>query len=535
MNTIFYNGKIALANFNSSYEEALAVKDGKIFKIGTTKEILALKTENTILIDLDNRLLLPGFNDSHMHLLNYGYSLSNINLAGTKSIDEIIEKVRDVIRDENIEEDTWINGRGWNHDYFEEKRFPTRDDLDKMSTKHPIVLRRACGHITVVNSRALELAGITKYTEQVESGEFNFEEGIFRENSSILIKKHIPELTVEELKKMLLEAMKEANKAGITSVQTDDFEVISEENYENVFKAYEELKEEGKMTLRVYEQCLLQNENILRDLLDKGYNTGHGDEIFKIGPLKLLADGSLGARTAALTKPYADDSMTFGMPVFNQEEIDNLVKIAHNKGMQIAVHCIGDKAMYMALEALEKALKENPKDDHRHGIVHCQITDEYLLDKFKELNAMAYIQPIFLDYDWKIVETRVGSQLAKTSYNWKTFIDKGVHIACGSDCPVESLDVLNGIYEAVTRKDLQGKPEGGWIPEQKLTVEEAVYGYTMAGAYTSFEEDIKGSIEEGKLADFVVLSENIFEVPEDHIKDLEIDMTICNGNIVYKK
>jgi len=189
----------------------------------------------------------------------------------------------------------------------------------------------------------------------------------------------------------------------------------------------------------------------------------------------------------------------------------------------------------MAFEAMEKALAKNPKDNHRHGIVHSQITDGYLLNKFKELNAIAYIQPIFLDYDWKIVKDRVGEELVRTSYNWKTLLDSGVHIACGSDAPVESFNVLNGIYESVTRKDLNGKPEGGWLPEQKLTVEEAVYGFTKAGAYASFEEDIKGSIEEGMLADMVALSDNIFKIPEDDIKNVEVEMTIFDGKIVYER
>ena len=191
--------------------------------------------------------------------------------------------------------------------------------------------------------------------------------------------------------------------------------------------------------------------------------------------------------------------------------------------------------MYMSMDSIEKALKKYPREDHRHGIVHCQITDEVLLNRFKDLDLVAYIQPIFLDYDWKIVRDRVGEELEKTSYNWKTMVDKGVNIACGSDAPVETFNVLYGIYEAVTRKDLQGNPKEGWLPEQSLTVDEAVYGYTMGGAYSTFEENIKGSIEEGKQADLVVLSRNIFEIPAEEIKDVEVLTTIFNGRIVYEK
>ncbi|MCR2044468.1 amidohydrolase [Anaerosalibacter massiliensis] len=542
MDKIILNGKIAtMVSKYISWAEAIAIKDKKIAKVGTNEEVLDLKSDNTEIIDLKGKTVLPGFNDSHMHLLSYGYSCRAVNLNGTESIDGIVERIKDFIKDKNIKKGKWIVGRGWNDDYFkDEKTFPTRYDLDRVSTEHPIAIIRACGHIQIANSKALELAGITKDTPQIEGGKFDLDEnreptGIFREKAIELLTSQIPEPTVEDIKEMLLEGIEDANSCGITSIQTDDFEAIPGNNFHNILKAYRELEEEGKLSLRIYEQCLLPSMDRINSFLNSGYRTGWGNEYFRIGPLKLLGDGSLGARTAALTQPYADCPDTRGIPVFTQEEIDELVEVAHNNDMQVAVHCIGDKAMYMTFEAIEKALNKSPREDHRHGIVHCQITDEYLLNKFKELNAVAYIQPIFLDYDWKIVKDRVGEKLEKTSYNWKTLLDSGVHIACGSDAPVESFNVLNGIYEAVTRKDLKGNPEGGWMPEQKLTVEEAVYGFTKAGAYTSFEEDIKGSIEEGKLADIVVLSKNIFEIPEDEIKNIEVEMTIFDGEIVYEK
>ncbi|MBW4829104.1 MAG: amidohydrolase [Clostridiaceae bacterium] len=542
MDRIFMNGKVATIDSKNSFAEAVAVENGKIAKAGSNEEVLELKNDNTEVIDLEGKLLLPGFNDSHMHLLMYSYHLQNVNLVGTTSIDEMIERTKKFIKERNIAPGKWVLGIGWNQDYFTEgeKVFPTKYDLDKISTEHPIVFIRACYHIVIANSKAMELAGITKDSPQIEGGKFDIDEngepiGIFREKAQGLITSHIPEPTVEEIKEMLIEGMGNANKCGLTSVQTDDFEAIPGKNYENIIKAYKELNEEEKINLRIYEQCLLPSMERLKGFLDRGYRTGYGDDFFKIGPLKLLGDGSLGARTAALTKPYADCPETCGIPVFTQEEIDELVEIAHNNDMQIAIHSIGDKAMYMAFGAIEKALAKNPKEDHRHGLVHCQITDKYLLNKFKELNTVAYIQPIFLDYDWHIAESRIGSELLETCYNWRTLLHSGVHLGFGSDAPVESFDVLNGIYEAVTSKDLTGKPEGGWKPDQTLTVEEAVHCFTMGGAYASFEENVKGSIEEGKLADMVVLSRDIFEIPEDEIKDVEVEMTIFNGKIVYKK
>lgn len=535
---LLINGDIRTMDKNNPRAEAVAIKNGKILKIGSNSEILSFKKDKMEVIDLEGKLLLPGFNDSHIHLVGYSLFLELVDLHGVDSIEGIIEKCRQEIKQKNLEKGKWLRGRGWNQDYFQgERRFPNRYDLDKISTEHPIILSRTCGHIIVVNSKALEIAGVTKDTKQVDNGHFDVDEngeplGIFRGKASELINRFVPSPTKEDIKRQIVKGMEEANKHGITSVHSDDFGILGYKNFQTTIEIYKELKEEGKMTLRVYKQCQLPSLKLLQDFLDKGYGLGYGDEFFKIGSLKLLADGSLGARTAALTIPYKDNEETKGIALFSQEELDELVNLAHENHMPVAIHSIGNRAMHMVFEAIGKALSKNPRKDHRHGIIHCQITDENLLNKFKELDVLAYIQPIFLDYDWRIVESRVGKELARTSYNWRSLVDRGVHIACGSDCPVESFNVLHGIYEAVTRKDLEGNPKEGWLKDQKLSVEEAIYGFTMGGAYASFEEDIKGSIEEGKLADMVVLSRNIFQIPEDEIKDVEVEMTIFNGEIL---
>ena len=541
MDLILINGVIHTMDLSNSRAEAVAVKDGKFIKIGSSEEILSLKSNDTQVIDLNGKLLLPGFNDSHMHLLSFGASLKMVILNDCKSVEAIIEKVKGFIKEKSIEKGKWVSGRGWNHDYFEvEKRFPTRYDLDKISTEYPIALARACGHICIVNSKALETAGITSDTAQVEGGRFDVDQkgeplGVFREKALALIYDKIPAPTIHEIKDMIKEAAYYANSKGLTSVQTDDFEHVPDKNFRIVIKAYNELKENGDLTLRVYEQCLLSNVDKLKDFLSEGYNTGYGDELFKLGPLKLLSDGSLGARTAALCEPYSDDPSTSGIQVYNQELIDEIISMAHNAGMRVAIHCIGDKSMYMAFEAIEKALKANPRNDHRHSIVHCQITDETLLNKFRDLNVVAHVQPIFLHYDLHIVEDRIGKEKAKKTYAFNTMLKKGVHIGIGTDCPVEALDVMPSIYCAVTRKDLKGYPEGGWLPEEKLSIEDTIYNYTLGGAYTSFEENTKGSIKEGNFADMVILDQNIFEIEHDKIKDVEINMTFLGGKIVYKK
>lgn len=541
MDTILVNGKVYTVDNKRSIKEAIAIKNGIIADIGTNEEILSLKNDNTEIIDLKGKLILPGFNDSHMHLVNLGYTLSKVSLYGVSSLDEIGKRIYEYIEENKLKKGTWIMGNGWNQDYFQdEKRFPTRYDLDKISTEYPIVITRICGHVIVANSLALKLLNITKDTPQVEGGYIDVDEygeplGIFREKAIYIVFNSLPSPLNEEIKRMIKKAVKELNKQGITSVGTDDFGALPNRDYKQILKAYFELKDNKELNVRVNEQCLLGTKDEFTSFLEEGYNTSWGDENFRIGPLKILLDGSLGARTAALTKPYNDQHDTIGILTMEEEELYDLVEFAHKNNTQLAIHAIGDRAIYVAMEGIERALKKYTRNNHRHGIVHCQITDEVLLNKFKELELIAYIQPIFLDYDWKIVRDRVGEELEKTSYNWKTLVNKRVNIACGSDAPVETFNVLYGIYEAVTRMDLNGNPKGGWLPEQKLTVEEAVYGYTMGGAYSTFEENIKGSIEKGKLADLVVLSRDIFEIPKEEIKDVEVEMTIFNGKIVYEK
>ena len=540
MDLLLINGKGITMDATRPFCQAVAIKDGYIQEVGTNEEILCHKKSGTQIIDLQGKMLVPGFNDSHMHLLNYGLSLDMIDLTGSTSIQELILRGRHYLSNSTFREQKWIMGRGWNQDSFDEKRFPTRYDLDQISTEHPICFSRACGHVAVVNSKALLLAGIHGNTPQIEGGHFDVDStgeplGIFRESALALVFGMIPDPTMEEIEEIIKNAAEKALAQGITSIQTDDFEALPSKNFQKVIQAYTSLREKNQLPVRIYQQCLLPTPAKLNQFISLGYHTGQGDAFFKLGPLKLLCDGSLGARTAYLCEPYADDPSTRGIAVYTQEELDELVRIAHTAGMQTAIHCIGDGIMYMAFDSIVKAQHQQPRENMRHGIIHCQITDPALLKKYRDHHVIAYIQPIFLDYDLHIVEDRVGKERAKTTYNWKTLLDLGVHVACGSDCPVEPFDVLPGIYAAVTRKDLKGYPEEGWLPEQKLSVEQALYAFTQGGAYASFEENIKGSITPGKVADLVLLSADLFEIDPDDIKNVQVLMTIVDGKILYEK
>lgn len=540
MDLILFNGKIYTLDKNNTKAEAIAIKDNKIEDIGTNEEILKLKCKDTVMVDIEGKMIVPGFIDSHMHLLSYGYTLTKVNLNRARSIDDLIKFGRDFAARENLKNGDWILGRGWNNDYFSDKRFPNRYDLDKISTEFPVCYTRACGHVAIVNTKALEEAGISKNSHQITGGKFDLDEngeplGIFRENALDLIYSIIPDPDIEKVKTMITTCIDDAVKQGITSIHTDDFEQLPKKDYEKIIKAYMELIEEGKLNARVYEQCLIPQVKKLKEFLDKGYLTGWGNEYFKIGPLKLLSDGSLGARTAYMTEPYTDNNLTIGISIFSQEELDELVMTAHNDGMHVVIHCIGDAAMNMAFNSFKKALIQNPREDHRHGIVHCQITNLDLLEKFRDLNVVAYVQPIFLHYDLHIVEDRIGKERAKYTYNWKRMIEMGVHVVGGSDSPVEKFDILPNMYSAITRKDLNGYPKNGWLPDQRVSVEEALRMFTIEGAYASFEENIKGTLEVGKYADIAVLEKNIYEVEPDEIKDIKVDLTIMDGRIVFKR
>lgn len=540
MDLILINGKIVTMDNKNKKVEAVAVNNGKIVKIGNNAEVLELKDHNTKVIDLDGRTVLPGFNDSHVHLLNYGYSLIKVDCSNAKSIEEIIELGKKFIDTNKPKKGEWVLGRGWNQILFDNKRELTRFDLDKISTDHPLSFTRICEHITVANTKAIEICGITRDTPQPLGGHFDVDEngepnGIFREAARYMIYENIPDVSKDDIKKMLIDVSRLASSYGITSVQTDDFETFANKDYGAVIEAYKELVAEKALPVRIYEQCLLPEINRLEGFLEAGYKTGQGDEFFKIGPLKLLTDGSLGARTAFLREPYTDDPSTRGISTFTQEELDKLIITAHKNGMQVLTHAIGDGAMHMCFNSFEKAQSQYPKDDPRFAIVHLQITDEILLKKFKELNVIANAEPICVNNDLHMAEERVGADRIKTSYKYRTLAENGVHLCISSDCPVDSLNPMDSIYVAVTRKDYEGYPSEGWYSDEKLTLDQAIYGFTMGSAYASFEDNIKGSIEEGKLADMVVISEDIYKVSTDKIKDIVVEMTIMDGKIVYKR
>ncbi len=536
MKTIYYNGKVYTGEL--PLVQAFVVENGSFVFAGTDADAKTLAKSGDELVDLKGQFVCSGFNDSHMHLLNYGSSLMSAKLAEhTDSLEHMLQCMKDFEAEHPVKGKAWLMGRGWNQDYFTDvKRMPNRYDLDQVSAELPVIVVRACGHCLVVNSKALELLGVTARTEQPEGGEIGMEngepDGRFFDNAMDRVYAAIPVPDKEQIKDMLRLACKALNRYGVTSSQTDDYCVYRAVPWQTVNEAYEELEKSGELTVRVYEQCNFTDLASLKEFVESGHVTGTGSDRFKIGPLKMLGDGALGARTAYLSRPYADDPSTSGIPVFSQETLDEMIGYANAHGMQVAVHTIGDACLDRVLKAYEKALKENPREDHRHGIVHCQITRPDQLEKIAAYQLHVYAQSIFLDYDNHIIEQRVGQELASTSYCWKTLMQKGVSVSNGTDCPVELPDALASMQCAVTRTTLHDHV-GPYLPEESFTVEEALDSYTIRGAEASFEEKVKGRIKPGMLADFVILGADPFAVDPESIKDIPVCATYLGGQKVF--
>ena len=514
-------------------QQAFLEEDGKFLAVGSDETVLSHNADQVV--DLEGKFVCAGFNDSHMHLLNLGQALSVAPLhLYTGSLQEMLLCLNAMQPGRG----GWIVGRGWNQDLFQdEKRMPNRRDLDKVSREYPVCAIRACGHAMAVNSKALEILGIGGNIPEIPGGEIVTEagipNGILLDNAMDLVYAAIPAPTKEELKDMLRAGCRMLNSYGITSCHSDDYCVFQNVPWQRIHEAYGELAEAGELTVRVYEQANFTSLSALSAFVEEGNNTGTGTTLFKIGPLKMLGDGALGARTAYLTKPYQDAPETRGLSVFTPQVFDEMIGYAHKQGMQVAVHCIGDACLDLVLSSMEKALTAHPRKNHRHGIVHCQITRPDQLQKIADLNLHVYAQSIFLDYDLHIVEDRVGKELASSSYGWKTLMTKGVSISNGSDCPVELPNVMGGIQCALTRRDLKGV--GPYLPQEAFTLQEALDSFTKAGAKASFEETVKGQIQPGMLADFVVLGENPFEIEPNRIKGIPILATYLSGKQVYRR
>ena len=532
---ILKNAKIATMDEAMPFARA-AVIDGETF-VYVGDEAVAMAwpgADEAEILDLQGGLVIPGFNDSHLHFIHYVKAKTSVDLFGTGSMAELKERLRQGLSNYSPAGGRFLMGEGWNQEFFsDEKRFPTRYDLDEVSREYPIIIMRSCFHIGAVNSKAMEILGLDrdsakKHGEFVEvdaSGEPN---GVIKENYLDDIKGSLPSMSLSELTEQVCRAQEDLFALGITSVQTDDFKYAPENAPYEMMEALAELSKSGKLKLRISEQALLTEQETLDEFFARGVAEA---EHCKVSTIKLLADGSLGGRTAFMRVPYADDADTCGLAIYEQEMLDKLVLTAHERNMPVAVHVIGDGAAEMALDAFEKALAAHPEFAPRHGLVHCQVMGRDQLERMRRLGVQAFTQPVFIQGDMHIAEARLGAERVRDSYSWRTMLELGIPQSFGTDCPVEGLNPMAGIYCAVTRRDFEGR--GPFLPEQALSVQEAIYGYTAAGAYASMDEHRKGKIAPGMLADFLLMDRDLFTCDPNELLHATVQATWLGGERVY--
>lgn len=503
---------------------AFIVDEGRFAFLGTDEEVKQRLTESDELIDLQGMFVTPGFIDSHMHLLGYGHFLNGLQLAGAHSVMDVMR----MLKKKADEHPDWIIARGFNEELFDVPAMPLKSDLDAVSTEIPISITRVCGHKMIANSKALELAGIGP-DSVIEGGYIDFEKGYLEESGMNPVQAVWPKPTVESMQKDILAGSKSLNSYGITSCGSDDFVSLSND-WRMVIDAYMRLGYQRRMTVRVNEQCHFENPREFAHFLDEGYTFDVGDDYFRIGPLKIIADGSLGARTAALTKPYSDAPEKKGILIYTKSEMKIFLELASRYNMPSIIHAIGDRALDQVLKLYDDVVLEgNPL---HHGIVHCQIMTPEQIRKVVDMKLNCYFQSLFVDFDAKILNSRVGEKRAASSYPYRTLFE-GTCASNGSDAPVEVPDPLKGIQLAVTRTSLD--KSASMNPDECLTVDQAIESYTEKAAQTFFADDRLGKICEGYIADFAVTDRNITKIPADEISACRIMMTVMDGETVFER
>jgi predicted amidohydrolase YtcJ len=514
--------------------EAMAVRGDRVLAIGGNGEIMKWKGTQTQVIDLHGQLVMPGFNDGHVHLAEAGFQKLSVNLVGVRSLDEFRQRIRERVM--NAAPGEWITGGGWDETLWPVKTPPSRWDVDEVSQGHPVFLQRVDGHIAVANTKALQLASVTVASRDPEGGKIDRDDsgtpsGILRETARDAVFAIIPKATHEKRRQGIMQALADAARWGITSAQDNS-------SWED-FQVYEELEREGQLTLRINEwlpfDASVDGLKAMRD------SHPRSDNMLHTGMLKGFMDGSLGSHTAALLQPYADDPRNSGLPRYDAEKLNEMTEERLAEGFQIGFHAIGDRGVQMALDAFagaEEAVREqapkssNTNNDFRLRIEHAQVTTPAEIQKFKNLKVIASMQPNHLLTDMNWAQNRLGPERAAHSYAWAEFLSKGVALAFGTDYPVEPITPFRGLYAAVTRQSEDGKKR--YYPEQRLTIDQAIAAYTVGSAYAEFAEKEKGSLQPGMLADFVVLDRDITSIPAEKILDTKVLRTVVGGKTVYE-
>ena len=528
---IIVNATIRTMDPQQPAAEAVAISGNRIVAVGTSKEIKRLAGPGTRTIDAKKQLVLPGFNDSHVHFLSGGFQLSSVDLRNADSPEEFADRIRRF--SEKLPPGRWITGGDWDHERWSNAQLPTRDLIDRFTPNTPVFVSRLDGHMALANSLALKLAGVTRQTldppgglivRDPRSGEPT---GILKDAAMSFVWKVIPESSFEEKLAAARAATEHAARLGVTSVQDMSAGVD--------VGVYQTLLDRGELKTRVYAVSPLPAwERLART----GVRAHFGSDMLRIGGLKGFSDGSLGSTTAFFYEPYKDAPHTRGLAgdeMYPEGVMQNRVKSADHAGLQIMIHAIGDQANDLILTLFEQVTRENGERDRRFRIEHAQHLRRSDIPRFSTGKVIASMQPYHAIDDGRWAEKRIGKERAKTTYAFRSLLDSGATLAFGTDWTVAPLDPMLTIYAAVTRRTLDGKNSKGWIPEQKISVEETVRAYTVGSAYAEFQEKVKGTITPGKLADLVMLSRDIFKIDPKDIEKTIVVLTIMYGRIVYEK
>jgi len=525
---VLLDGDVHTMDEESPVAEAVAVHKNRIMSVGSTADISRMVGSKTEMVDLKGRTVIPGMTDAHVHFTSYALVAQRVNLDGAATLEEALKRVGE--RAAKARRGEWILGRGWNKNLWEGGAFPRKEDLDGVARDNPVALNSKGGHVMWVNSATLRLAGITRDTPQPHGGEIEKDPetgeptGILKEEAQGLVKEIMPEPEMGEITEATLEAIRDFQRMGITAVSDSEGTVP--------FRVFQNLLNEGRLGLRVSMMFPVEN---LDAAIQFGIQSGFGNDKLRIVALKIFADGALGPQTAAMLEAYEDNPENRGILRLTEEELSGLVYKATSHGVGVAVHCIGDRANRVILDVFEENQRRvKAVSNVRYRVEHAQHQTEEDVERFGKLGVIASMQPIHIALDMDVADRYIGRK-GRWAYPFRTLLDTGAMLAFGSDAPVVPFNPFLGIYTAVTRKRSPDYPPGGWYPEERITVEEAVRGYTVGGAYATSQEDIRGTIAPGKLADMVVLSRNIFKIPEDEIRDVKVDMTIFDGEIVYEK
>jgi len=521
---ILRHGRIHTLHPGQPPQQALAIRGDRVAAVGDDAEIWRWNGPATTVLDLRGRAAFPGFIDAHVHLAGFARLLRRVDLAGVASLREALARIAD--RAARLPEGAWVLGGGWNHNLWPEGRFPRREDADAVAGGRPLALHSKDGHVLWANSAALALAGVGRETPDPAGGEIERDAtgeptGLLKETAAGLVSRVIPETGVDETAALLAEALALVQSYGLTGVHSNEGATA--------LGALQELRSEGRLGLRV---CASLPAGSLDEALALGLRTGWGDEWLRLGGVKVFCDGALGARTAHMLEPYEGAPGQCGIEVTDAAALAELARRAAAGGLALAIHAIGDRANRQALDALEAAIRSGAGRGLRHRVEHVQTLHPADIPRFGALGVIASMQPIHATSDMAMADRHLGAR-ARWSYAWRSLAASGATLAFGSDAPVESMEPLRGIHAAVTRQRPDGSPAGGWYPEERLTAAEAVAAYTLGAAYASGEESLKGSLVPGKLADVVVLSQDLLAIPPSEILSTRVEHTSLGGQVVY--